>query len=324
MRINTIVVRGDKNTLCDFINDDIVEFYDDTEIVISGGVFNNRSKLTTLILTGRTGQTATANNNPNLVHVEMPLCDPIQNGSFNNCRKLEEVDLRSAMSVGNNAFQNDIKLQSNNVMFEHFIRVDGVSCFEGCTGLVNLNMLNWTKETGTSSYTGDSFQGCSNIRRMYAPILISLAKHGKRLDGTSLEIFRIPSYTVGVSGFVYNDAPNLKLLDFGLTPELNATAENYCVRRTKILILRKTDEITTLANSTAFTASTTPTPIRVFVPSTLKSSYEAGTNWSTALANGYVTFHALEGTRFEQPNFDDTAIYNANKADIDDLIQEDL
>lgn len=37
----------------------------------------------------------------------------------------------------------------------------------------------------------------------------------------------------------------------------------------------------------------------VYVPSALISSYEAATNWSTRVAGGYITFHAIEGSQYD-------------------------
>ena len=76
----------------------------------------------------------------------------------------------------------------------------------------------------------------------------------------------------------------------------------------------------TLQNITNFTAETTPNPIKVYVPSDLIPDYEEATNWSSLLASNYVEFHALEGSRFEDPFYDDTDIYNADRDSLDELL----
>ena len=69
------------------------------------------------------------------------------------------------------------------------------------------------------------------------------------------------------------------------------------------LILRRTAEIVT-----ASTLDTIKGLRDVYVPSALITQYEAAKNWSTRVSDGYITFHAIEGSQYENYYADGTPI----------------
>ena len=69
------------------------------------------------------------------------------------------------------------------------------------------------------------------------------------------------------------------------------------------LILRRTASIVTASTSGAINGLRD-----VYVPSALISTYEAATNWSTRVSGGYITFHAIEGSQYENYYADGTPI----------------
>lgn len=245
--------------------------------------------------------------------------------NFEGNEALTDVDLPSFVSDGNST--------NGYYMFSHCTSLKNVNLpnmttlkfymFENCTSLENLYLPSINCTFG-SNWAG-SLKGCTSLRRVFFPS--QTGAFG--FDGTNrtfsgdnaLEIVRVPLITSFIgNGDIFSSATGMKLLDLGSVGSIPVYVENSVVRYTKILILRKSDAITTIANSAAFNATTTPTPIKVYVPSALISSYEEGTNWSTLLANNYVEFLALEGSRFEDPDFDDTDIYNADRDNLDELL----
>ena len=72
-----------------------------------------------------------------------------------------------------------------------------------------------------------------------------------------------------------------------------------------VLILRKSDGIVSLANATS---SITFSNITIYVPSSLISSYQADTNWTTVLGRTGTTMTAIEGSAYDGYYADGTAI----------------
>lgn len=69
------------------------------------------------------------------------------------------------------------------------------------------------------------------------------------------------------------------------------------------LILRRTAGVVTASTQGAISGLRD-----VYVPSALISQYEAATNWSTRVSGGYITFHAIEGSQYENAYADGTPI----------------
>lgn len=85
-------------------------------------------------------------------------------------------------------------------------------------------------------------------------------------------------------------------VDLGKTPEIG-TRGLYQGQGKKVIILRKTDGVVTLASGTTLNLAN---PCNVYVPSALKSSYEVATNWS-----GYsqIVWNNLEGSIYEDEDW---------------------
>ena len=240
-----------------------------------------------------------------LTDVDLPTLEPDTQGNayymFYGCTKLKNVNLPNMVNLKSGTFEN-------------------------CTSLENIYLPKVNCSSAGGSMINYAFKNCTSLRRIFLPAQAmqfgTATSTGRAFVGdTALEIIRFPSVTSFYSGTVFSDsAPNMKLIDFGLATNIYGSDTSAVVRYTKILILRKADAITTIASTYVINKTTTPAAIKVYVPSALITSYESGTNWSSLLANGYVEFRALEGSRFENPNFDDTDIYNADRNSLDELL----
>lgn len=102
------------------------------------------------------------------------------------------------------------------------------------------------------------------------------------------------------------DRGYFKAVDIG--PDLATLNNDAFYHNTKqqtveALILRRTASVVTAANGSALYGLRD-----VYVPSALISEYEAATNWSTQVEGGYITFHAIEGSQYENAYADGTPI----------------
>ena len=202
-------------------------------------------------------------------------------------------------------------------VFSNAVSFSGNVEFRGCISLENVYL---PKLTDLAKYAanGTTFGNCYHLRRVYIPNLVTSTKSTASIPQSffyrtaSIWIFRVPLATSINEQPSDINCPNVKLFDSSVA-NIPAGWISRFVQFAKILILRKTDAVTSIANSTGMTQSFA---VKVYVPSALKSSYESATNWSTLLANGKVEFYDLEGSRFEDPDYDDTDIYNADRGDL--------
>ena len=341
MAVNTVDIKGDKETLEQLINMTFQgEFYDDT-IINVGLLFKAQPYLTKVTFPNAETFTVDGNLNgtfydcPELVTAEFPKlkwfrtqapADNTQDAKdvFRNCVKLRRVYVPLLTNIQYpQCFYGCASLVDDcGIPWENLTWIAG-EAFRGCTSLVNISLPALTKLTLGAGYSNmKAFFGCTSLRRLYMPLLIDIYGNSTVGDCPSLEIYRMPSYAGSNSnGFVSESnstsfMTNMKLIDLGETQQITQLSLRCGVRYTKILILRRTSAVTSLANASEVTAETTPSPIKVYVPSALIETYKTASNWSTLFTNNYVQFYALEGSAYESPTFDDTSIYNANRGDL--------
>lgn len=164
--------------------------------------------------------------------------------------------------------------------------------------------------SGDFTFTGTAMSttpllGNTAITKVTAPNL-------ETVDGSfirnlsSLQYVVLPSCTkVNVAGIGYN--ANLLGIDwFGGDIASMAFAGNS---KLTTMVIRKTSAIVPAGQPNMFNSSkTTAKPIHVYVPSALKATYEAATNWSTWVSDGTVIFHNIEGSLYETKYVDGSII----------------
>ena len=164
--------------------------------------------------------------------------------------------------------------------------ITGISsyAFKNCTGLTTLSCTGVITTLGSQAFLGDS----SNHMQLISVRFPNLAL----TSGIS---------TVFGSSTAAAACQELEICDIGKTASISANAFANCYKL-QTLILRKTT-VCTLGNTSAFTN----TPLSgyngltatVYVPSSLISSYQTASNWSTLYNAGNVTFSAIEGSDYE-------------------------
>lgn len=159
-----------------------------------------------------------------------------------------------------------------------------------------------------------TFQDCGNLEYVHIPSLTANTQW-RQINSvfrgcTSLKALRIPSFSVSLGGDSIRGCLALEIADLGLTPQIQTNMMFDCKKIQKI-ILRKRDGVATLANVSAFSN----TPFRgydsltgtVYVPAELIDDYKAATNWATIYAEGHCNFVALEGSPYEDTDWEDEA-----------------
>lgn len=167
-------------------------------------------------------------------------------------------------------------------VFMHCTNITGVSApllttlrsqtFTDCYGLISADFPSLTTLNGSSH-----FQGCNNLTDINIPVLAS------------------------VSSSMFNGCSKLELIDLPAVTSLSVSRVFYNCSKLQTIILRHTSLVSlgndTLSN-TPFAGAGGLTGI-LYVPSSLVSSYQTATNWSTLYNNGTMTVSAIEGSPYE-------------------------
>lgn len=117
---------------------------------------------------------------------------------------------------------------------------------------------------------------------------------------TSLKSVSMPKMQT-VQAYAFQDCTDLEFADLSLCTAIAAAGFITC-KKLQTVILRSSS-VVSLGNVNAFQN----TPLRgydglsgvVYVPSSLISSYQTASNWSSIYAEGHLTFSAIEGSIYE-------------------------
>lgn len=171
--------------------------------------------------------------------------------------------------------------------------------FYGCTALASFDF-------GQIGRIGGSwFRDCSALTHVESTSVV-------RLNGTYIfqnsGIVRacFPNLT-GLSGRAFESATHLELADIGSADTVQANLFNNAGALRTLIIRRSTmASLNSWSSSCLGGIYSNPTASTIYVPSSLKSTYQTGANWSSAYSAG-VTFTALEGSPYESPTWYENA-----------------
>ena len=154
-----------------------------------------------------------------------------------------------------------------------------------------------------------AFWYSKNLSRLYAPEVTKIGNSSFQYcgvnTGLSDTVIVLPKLAT-ISSRANFDRGNFKAIDLG--PNLSALSpdcfyHNTGLQTVNALILRKSDAVVTTPSTNAINGLRD-----VYVPSSLISSYEAAANWAEQVTGGYITFHAIEGSIYENAYADGTPI----------------
>ena len=207
----------------------------------------------------------------------------------------DDETLESLVAKVNN-LQSWVKLQSKTLsgaIYDDTL----TSCpsFYGCGNITSICLEKVTvfyQGTNSTSTNGvNPFRDCSGLKTVILPSCPQGQDASFFGSTNSVEKVVMPRITSHVSNFFVTDNTVLRLFDLGSKDTINGGVKLNAKPNFKYLILRKSDGITTLDNTSRLSGSSPLT----FVPQAQISNYEGGTNWSATSC----TFLALEGSRFE-------------------------
>lgn len=153
-------------------------------------------------------------------------------------------------------------------------------------------------------------RGCTRMKKVYVPKLTSVGSNFGFEGCSALENIILPSITRGITASTFANCRRLQIADLGTPTGLLSHAFQNC-SLLSIVIIRKTSEVATLANTGAF--SQTPfasggTGGTLYVPQSLISSYQSANNWSTILGYANNQILPIEGSIYETHYADGTPI----------------
>ena len=211
---------------------------------------------------------------------------------FNGCTNLTTLNMPKLKTISNTGYlctdcTSLLKIEAP--LLETYVGNDGGwgNKFRNCTSLKTVDFGNATGNLG-----GHDFAGCTSLETVNAPNL-SIGLYSAVFFGcTSLK-----NYTFSQRGIYSNCFSGCTNLEYVIATytgtsgfTIQAKAFNNCTSLTDIT-LNKTNGVCTLSNVNAFNGITAP--VTIHVPSSLISSYQTASNWSTLYNNGDVTFVAI-------------------------------
>lgn len=185
--------------------------------------------------------------------------------AFYNDTNIRELKLNAVTNVESNCFKNSsltkIEMPSLTNM-----QIGFQSGFSGCADLETANFPNVTI---ISSNTSSIFYNCTKL---------------KNVDFSSLESCN--SYNSNI----FSSCTSLQTIDLNKINVIPSGTFGNCTSLTDVTL--KATSLVTLRNIDAFSGITPP--VTIHVPSSLISSYQSATNWSTLYNDSKVTFVAIQ------------------------------
>lgn len=176
----------------------------------------------------------------------------------------------------------------------------GHSAFVGCSSLASVVLPNIT---ALDQFT---FEGCSVLKTLHLPNVASSNTYNYRNSG--IETLVLPKISRVTGWQTFSEAKALKTVDI-LGFDFYRQTFNGCIAM-NVLIIRA-DTVISLTNTDVF--GNTPFASgksggTLYVPSSLISSYQSATNWSTILGYENNQIKAIEGSIYENAYADGTPI----------------
>jgi len=206
----------------------------------------------------------------NLASVYLPELTTTNGGqTFYMCTSLQTISLSELTTLNGSEFYGCTQLSSVSLPK---IRATSTYMFTNCTSLTSISFTDAYKGAGnaTNQAIGSAcFQGCTN--------LASVSGFQYILQGT-------------VGSYSFKDCSSLVTINLGNVTRVELYAFQNCTSLSDIT-LTKSDNICALLNVNSFQG--VGHSVTIHVPSSLITTYQTASNWSTLYNNGDVTFVAI-------------------------------
>ena len=202
---------------------------------------------------------------------------------------------------GGNDMESYFKKTIEEIVLDNSVQTEIMqNMFKGYTALKKVRI------GGITKVGANAFQNCTHLAEIFLPDATESGSYSFGLQNSTTPpeaVVVLPSLTtIGSEGF-RGGSSNFKAIDLGPVSSIGArtvylgTYQNVILRNTSVTALSNTNGVGNFTSNT-----------KVYVPSSLISSYEAATNWSTAMSSLGFTFVAIEGSEYEHYYADGTPI----------------
>lgn len=186
------------------------------------------------------------------------------------------------------------------------LRTVGKGAFGYCSGLVTVSLPNLTDGGETM------FNYCTNLVSVNLPKLEYIGNSGNYtfLGCSKLEGIVLPSFTGTLGNGIFRTCNALEYIDVYSPSKLNSPDNFGASTRLDTIIVRGNrvmalSAIACMANTCFGDGKSGGT---LYVPSSMISSYQSASNWSTILAYANNSIEAIEGSQYENYYADGTPI----------------
>lgn len=235
--------------------------------------------------------------NNGLTQVTLPEALTVENHAFYDCGMLQIVDLESCETIGQSAFSGCENLASVTVPnLKEIVR----SAFSGCkkaffyirfeelplipsSAFKDCANLQAAICSSAAEIQADAFSGCSSLAEVEAPLAEVLGYNAFQ-NCSSLTTLVLPKVrTANVA--VFYGCTALTYLDFTELQSLSTQTFYNCMAL-EALVLRNTEAMVTLQNSSVFVQSSIAAGTGyIYVPKALLETYKADSLWIAAVAS---------------------------------------
>ena len=214
--------------------------------------------------------------------------------------KLTSAEFPNVTTIGGKAFQGVPTITKVDMPLLTSVPADA---FNGVGTLTSLNLPNITSIGSGGLYA-------TATEHMYFPKVKSLGAQALRwaTSNNTVKTFVLPELTSMDSNNVFAQNTGVEGVDFGPLAKIYGIPNSPSLT---ILVLRKTNSITELNNTSVFNS----TPFAsggsggtIYVPQALISTYQSATNWATVHGYGTITWMPIEGSIYETQYVDGTPI----------------
>lgn len=193
--------------------------------------------------------------------------------------------------------------------------MNGVACFKDCTGLETVSMPLCNADSLSFSQT---FLGCESLTSVYLPELISLGVSAFK-DCSSLEILVLHSVSV-IRSDTFNGCSNLVTLDLPKCSSFPTSSTTFSGCEEFSTLILRNSTVATLSKINVFDGSPFASGGSggiLYVPSSLISSYQSASNWSTILGYANNQIKSIESTHTDPTAPIDLTLYYADGTPIE-------
>jgi len=217
------------------------------------------------------------------------------------CHELNSVNLSAVTSSAQSAFRGDTNLESISMPN---LQTSGNYMFYGCSKLNNVSLPNLT------AVASNMFENCTSLTSIILPVATKVNDSG--LKNCRFTALVLPNVTE-LNTYSVSNNPSATAVDLPKVTNLKGGSGFINNTNMNTLVIRNASTVPPMGNINYFNG----TPFAsggaggtLYVPSSMISSYQSATNWSTILGYANNSIVAIEGSQYENYYVDGTPVSN--------------